>query len=525
MNKLVSFEQFSSQKAEQTAAAVREEQDAKRTNSANTFKALLSEYGVSTVKELAEEQRSEFFEKLRGQGISESVVAGDALVTEAIKVSSKRNANKVFNVYSKIFAEASLLTKDKEVHMMSLRELFWLSMEDANFNKEAYQLLRIFKAPSKFKTITINSPELGNFAITVGPQTINAYLNSVCNRISSAGDWGGITIVEGTALYLESIGYTAEAQILIDSFNAMFNESKLHEATINLDALQPEDENLKKLLKKNNVKIKILGENPAGWEVKLTGSKKDLTTVLSDPTAGWDDPELAEYIKESTVVEKKDEIFTAYVADKRKPGGSDKDIMDDYGLQVKNRDRDGFDVIGYKSDIEAFAADHSIVLDEITLSESKVNEATEIKSDEEFKEYAMTVLKKAFGGDFDEAKANDVVTGILGKCDGDYGKCVGMLTSSLGESVSNESIDVKYWSDYNTDTSGQGNKDFEDKSTDFDSTWETAVNDWNDNNEMGEENELTPAMAKKVEKIAKEFFKKAGWISVNVAGAMISQES
>ena len=37
MNKLVSFEQFSSQKAEQTAAAVREEQDAKRTNSANTF--------------------------------------------------------------------------------------------------------------------------------------------------------------------------------------------------------------------------------------------------------------------------------------------------------------------------------------------------------------------------------------------------------------------------------------------------------------------------------------------------------
>jgi hypothetical protein len=521
MNKLVSFEQFSSQKAEQTAAIVREEQEAKRTNSANTFKALLSEYGVATVKELAEEQRSEFFEKLRGQGISESIVIDNDSVTEAIKVSSKRNANKVLNVYSKIFAEASLLTKDKEVHMMSLRELFWLSMEDANFSKEGYQLLRIFKAPSKFKTITINSPELGNFAVTVGPQTINAYLNSVCNRISSAGDWGGITIVEGTALYLESIGYTSEAQILIDSFNAMFNESKLHEATINVDAYQPKDQNLKKLLKKNNVTIEILGENPAGWEVKLTGSKKDLTTVLSDPNVGWDDPELAEYIQES-----------------------------------------------------------------------KVNEA-EIKSDEEFKEYAMTVLKKAFGADFDEAKANDVVAGILGKSKGDYGTAVGMLTSSLGESVIveakehsfvfnyntdeddikyiqkildkagadaiakagldseemivrafsakdltkakkaieadgfeiNESIDVKYWSDYNTDTSGQGNKDFEEKSTDFDSTWETAVNDWNDNNEMGEENELTPAMAKKVEKIAKEFFKKAGWISVNVAGAMISQES
>lgn len=79
-------------------------------------------------------------------------------------------------------------------------------------------------------------------------------------------------------------------------------------------------------------------------------------------------------VTESKVNEKKDELFTAYIEDKRKPGGSDKDIMDDYGLQVKNRDRNGFDVVGYKADIEAFAADYSIVLDEITLAESKVND-------------------------------------------------------------------------------------------------------------------------------------------------------
>jgi len=453
MNKLVSFEQFSSQKAEQTQAAIREEQEAKRTNSANTFKALLSEYGVATVKELAEEQRSEFFEKLRGQGISESMVIDGDSVTEAVKVSSKRGANKVFNVYNKIFTEATLLTKDKEVHIMALRQLFWLAMEDANFAKEGYQLLKLFRAPSKFKTITINSPELGNFAVAVGPQTINAYLDSVYSRISSAGEWGGITIVEGTGLYLDSIGMAGTGQALIDDFNGLFNESKLHEATINLDALQPEDENLKKLLKKNNVKMKVLGENPAGWEVKLTGSKKDLTTVLSDPTAGWDEPELAEYIKESTL-----------------------------------------------------------------------NEAAEIKSDDEFKEYAMTILKKAFGADFDEAKANDVVTGILGKCDGDYGKCVGMLTSSLGESVSNESIDVKYWSDYNTDTSGQGQKEHEVKSKDFEDTFEDAVVYWNQEAD-GAENRIKGAQIQNIKKLAQEFFKKAGWISSNVIQAMISQEA
>jgi len=76
---------------------------------------------------------------------------------------------------------------------------------------------------------------------------------------------------------------------------------------------------------------------------------------------------------------------------------------------------------------------------ELTLFESLVNEA-EIKSDDEFKEYAMSVLKKAFGTDFDEAKAGEVADGILKKCDGDYGACVGMLTGSLGESDTNEEI-------------------------------------------------------------------------------------
>ena len=67
-------------------------------------------------------------------------------------------------------------------------------------------------------------------------------------------------------------------------------------------------------------------------------------------------------------------------------------------------------------------------------NESVVNEA-EIKSDDEFKEYATTVLQKAFGEDYDETKAGEVIDGILSKSDGDYGAAVGMLTSSLGESV------------------------------------------------------------------------------------------
>ena len=61
----------------------------------------------------------------------------------------------------------------------------------------------------------------------------------------------------------------------------------------------------------------------------------------------------------------------------------------------------------------------------------KVNEA-EIKSDDQFKEYAMKMLKDAFGADFDEAKATEVADGLISKYSGDYGAMVGALQSTMG---------------------------------------------------------------------------------------------
>jgi hypothetical protein len=59
--------------------------------------------------------------------------------------------------------------------------------------------------------------------------------------------------------------------------------------------------------------------------------------------------------------------------------------------------------------------------------EKALNEA-EIKSDEEFKEYAETVLKKMHGEDYDEAKGQEVIDGLLSKKkDSDYGALIGML--------------------------------------------------------------------------------------------------
>jgi hypothetical protein len=74
--------------------------------------------------------------------------------------------------------------------------------------------------------------------------------------------------------------------------------------------------------------------------------------------------------------------------------------------------------------------DHAKFLKLVKNLVESVNEA-EIKSDEEFKEYVMTVLKKAFGDEFDETKAEETANGLISKYKGDFGAMVGALQSGL----------------------------------------------------------------------------------------------
>ena len=82
-------------------------------------------------------------------------------------------------------------------------------------------------------------------------------------------------------------------------------EQYLNEATIRLDALEPDSKYLKKLLKKHNVEMQILDytyNRPGGIpEVELTGKKEDLKKVISDDKYGWGDPDLEEYIEEGKI--------------------------------------------------------------------------------------------------------------------------------------------------------------------------------------------------------------------------------
>ena len=90
-----------------------------------------------------------------------------------------------------------------------------------------------------------------------------------------------------------------------DYENGWYESNTVTEATVVMDAIDPKSKTLKKLLKKYNVKLKVLTMNGpgGGWpEVEMTGSREDLQSILADPN-GWDDPELGEYIEESNILE------------------------------------------------------------------------------------------------------------------------------------------------------------------------------------------------------------------------------
>ena len=69
------------------------------------------------------------------------------------------------------------------------------------------------------------------------------------------------------------------------------------------------------------------------------------------------------------------------------------------------------------------------------VNEHSINEG-EIKDEKSFREYAHTKLKEAFGDDYDESKADEMVDGILEDNKelvdkGDWGALVGIINKGI----------------------------------------------------------------------------------------------
>jgi len=109
--------------------------------------------------------------------------------------------------------------------------------------------------------------------------------------------------VSEDGISLSKFGKRALSSITVNE-----SEEILFEATVEMDAMDPDNKDFLKFLKKNKVEIigKIM-DGPAGGHPVITmqGKKKDLEKVLGDCEYGWCDDELAEYIEESLVTEAK----------------------------------------------------------------------------------------------------------------------------------------------------------------------------------------------------------------------------
>lgn len=194
-----------------------------------------------TVKNVSEEEDSD-------ESIQEETQNTNNTMNEAIKVES-REAKKVFAALKKFFeVTASGLAKDKANLLLALKQVTMNGMEDANFHREMEAVGKAFPkaTPRAYRPLAIKLAELGGHEIVLTNAQVKQFIESHYSLASSAAGFAGIGVVEGAALYLESIGFGNEAQRVVDVFNSFFEseEKIVSESFESFSALLNEEKEL-----------------------------------------------------------------------------------------------------------------------------------------------------------------------------------------------------------------------------------------------------------------------------------------
>tara|TARA_B100001057_G_scaffold109992_2_gene108011 strand:- start:575 stop:2248 length:1674 start_codon:yes stop_codon:yes gene_type:complete len=553
--KLKSFEDFTTASVKAATLKLEEEQSAARNKAADQFKTLLAEFGVTSIKDLNEEDRNSFYRKLGASEISESIaiieegtrsqigiinkrgkiesvymhydgypdhmlpvikksymnvgavknilkkggasylkpkfseiefygdkvtMKGDAkdvakyiknaeydggaeyvylyderdgkwymadtyaeprelkpafehLVINEKFVPSRGNvkdAKKVAKTLEGIMIEGSALTGDETTHLGAIKYLLMEALQDANFHSYIEPVGKALGG--KIRTVMIKVENLGGMELPVGAKTIKRFLDDNYVKISSAAGWSGIGIVEGIALYLDGWGLSKHAQKIVDAFNLIYqNEAIVNEGNAFFSARAKAMEEGADEFEFNGKTFPLTKEEEEVEEGNAFGAARAEAIAKGDDKfkvgdeeydvegVDADDKENAEEYAEEEGIEVKEEEVTEDEIEIKVDG--------DYEIEVEKEDDEE-----EESEEEVPAEEEKEEVEEAdTVEAPEVNEA-EVKSDEDFKEYAFSVLGKAFGDKFDEEKAQEVVDGLLDKHGDDYGAAVGALQSSLG---------------------------------------------------------------------------------------------
>ena len=262
MEKIHNFKSFSQLQNQLREEEAQKEMATKREASVAEYNELLAKYNVSKISELSEEDQAKFLKELNAENEALSDHEKDDAdydklykkykykdkkdkkdesteveeVSEAVAVTGKRDAKKVMNRYVKFFEAHPALGKNATGvpaihHIGAIKKLYSLAMEDANFSREVPATAG--KMKGRLFPVEVKVAELNNAIIKVSVGKLTEMIQNSISEITQAANYNGIAIVEGTAMYLDSIGQTKAAEQLMNAFNTAFNESVEIETVIN----------------------------------------------------------------------------------------------------------------------------------------------------------------------------------------------------------------------------------------------------------------------------------------------------
>ena len=389
-----------------------------------------------------------------------------------------KDAKKVAKTLEGIMMEGSALTGDETTHLGAIKYLLMNALEDANFHSYIEPVGKALGG--KIRTVMIKVENLGGMELPVGAKSIKRFLDDNYVKLSSAAGWSGIGIVEGIALYLDGWGLSKHAQKIVDAFNLIYqNEAVVTEGNAFFAARAKAMEEGADEFEFNGKKFPLTKEEEEVEEGNAFGAARAEAIAKGESKfkvgdeeydvegVDADDKENAkEYAEEEGIEVEEGNAFGAARAEaiakgesKFKVGDEEYDVegvdaddkenakeyAEEEGIEVKEEEVtedeieikvDGdYEIEVEKEEDEEEGEEEAPAEEEgeeEEVAEEGVTNEAEVKSDEDFKEYAFAVLGKAFGDKFDEEKAQEVVDGLLDKHGDDYGAAVGALQSSLG---------------------------------------------------------------------------------------------
>ena len=423
MEKLKSFEQFVVAKTEANKIEVQEQNNNKRQNEAETFKTLLAEFEVTSVKELTEEQRSEFFERLRGVEMNESFMQlNEGTRGQFGKIDKKGNIVSVYTHYDSY--PEHMLTVIKKGYMKGQNVDAVLQggnssgleadPDSMNFYGEDDQLNGNVKSFDRYIRTAQNEwgaeyvylwderSKEWMMADLYGGGQLRPAFESVVNeaiKVSGKRDAKKVVTQYNKILMgeLSGIGASGDEKTILGAVKKLFIDA-MEDANFHR-----EKDECATAIKGNIGSIPVIVDGLGKMAVNIGATR--IKSALEEyydrisNAAGWSGLAIVE--------------GTALFLEQLGFAQMGQDLMDKFNAQFEGN--------AVAVNVEEKLYEYFVKLDE-----------AEVKSDEDFKEYAFSVLQKAFGEDFDEAKAQEVVDGLISKHEGDYGAMVGALQSSLG---------------------------------------------------------------------------------------------